>query len=145
MSEQKKVKLNWQLFPIELLVITAYLLLGFISQKKGNPLWHPGWIIFFASPLYHWLVDVIVNKRVKGVPTTVATFVAIIAFVLMGLLGNLWHPGWLVFFLIPITGSFEFFLTGGFRSRIEKHKKAFRDSVEEELGIHVEEDDGHIE
>lgn len=31
-------------------------------------------------------------------------FLALIAFMLLGFLGDLWHPGWLVFLFIPIAG-----------------------------------------
>ena len=31
-------------------------------------------------------------------------FIALIAFMLLGFLGGLWHPGWLVFLFIPIAG-----------------------------------------
>ncbi|MCF7927282.1 MAG: DUF1700 domain-containing protein [Candidatus Izimaplasma sp.] len=31
-------------------------------------------------------------------------FIAVIAYMLMGFLGEMWHPGWLVFLIIPLTG-----------------------------------------
>jgi uncharacterized membrane protein len=31
-------------------------------------------------------------------------FISVIVFMLLGLLGDLWHPGWLVFLVIPVAG-----------------------------------------
>ena len=124
MSEQRKVKLNWQALPIELLLVVAYLLMGFLGK-----LWHPGWVLFFISPLYHWVVAVLSSKRVKGVPTTIAAILSVITFLLLGFLGNWWHPGWIVFFLIPITASFESFFAGGLRGRIADTKDKIRSKI----------------
>lgn len=44
------------------------------------------------------------NRKESNDETLVALspFIAVIAFMLLGFLGDLWHPGWLVFFIIPI-------------------------------------------
>jgi transcriptional regulator with XRE-family HTH domain len=44
-------------FPISTLCVPAYLSLGFFYG-----LWHPGWIIFLAIPVYYSLVNTLVRK-----------------------------------------------------------------------------------
>lgn len=41
------------------------------------------------------------KNRIKGKICAITPFICVIAYVLMGTLANLWHPGWIVFFLIP--------------------------------------------
>ena len=129
-----------ELVPIAPITVAVYLCLGCIGG-----MWHPYWAVFLAIPVYYTTVAAIKGANWSKVFDILVPILTVGVYLVLGFVCKAWHPGWVVFFLIPITGSFEFFLTGGFRSRIEKHKKAFRDSVEEELGIHVEEDDGHIE
>ena len=71
--EKQAIKLNWHAFPFGMLVVVAYLLMGFL----GN-LWHPGWLIFLAIPLYHWGVDCVVHKRVRGLLTFMAAVRAVV-------------------------------------------------------------------
>ena len=44
-------------FPIAVLCVLAYLLLGFFLG-----VWHPTWMIFLVIPLYHVLVSVVFRK-----------------------------------------------------------------------------------
>ncbi len=41
------------------------------------------------------------NKIIGATP-----FVALFIYLLLGFTADLWHPGWLVFMLVPIIGSF---------------------------------------
>ena len=43
-------------FPYPLLVILAYLVLGFCFG-----LWHPSWVLFLTIPFYYWIASVIVH------------------------------------------------------------------------------------
>jgi uncharacterized membrane protein len=43
-------------------------------------------------------------RRRNNKLVALAPFIAVIAFMLLGFLGDLWHPGWLVFLFIPIAG-----------------------------------------
>ncbi len=36
----------------------------------------------------------------------VSPFVALFIYLILGFAADLWHPGWLVFMLVPITGAF---------------------------------------
>ncbi len=43
------------------------------------------------------------NNTIKNKICAITPFLCTIAYVLMGSLANLWHPGWLIFLLIPIV------------------------------------------
>ena len=135
-----KRKLNWQTFPIELIVVAVYLAIGF--GLKSPYRWHPTWLIFFVIPLYHWVVDMIQHKRIKGLPTFVALVVSLTVFLAVGLtVENAWHPTWLVFFAVPIAGALEFFFAGGVRGQVQKAG----DKIKEKIGINVDDDHADIE
>jgi len=72
--------------PVPFIVIIAYIVMGVVWN-----LWHPGWLIFFAIPLYYTLVN--------RIPVF---FITAVAYIVIGVLWNLWHPGWLIFFAIPL-------------------------------------------
>ncbi len=50
-------------FPMWILVVAAYLGLGF-----GLRLWHPGWIIFFLIPIWSEIVEMIATRDVRKFP-----------------------------------------------------------------------------
>lgn len=95
------------LFPIVTLV---YLVIGFVWD-----LWHPGWLIFVAAAVLSPLLSAInrpkLRPKVKGshfgpavdwdrinaALCAIVFLVAILAYLVMGFLWNLWHPGWLIF------------------------------------------------
>lgn len=122
--DNNKIKLNWQAFPMALIVLSIFLVVGFVAH-----VWHPTWLIFFAIPLYHWGVDVIQHKRIKGLPVFIAVIVSLVAFLLVGFVWDIWHPTWLVFLLIPITAAMEGFLSGGIRGQVQKAGKKIKDSI----------------
>lgn len=45
------------------------------------------------------------GNRVTGIVGAVAVFGSVIAYILLGALLDLWHPGWIVFFAIPVLPS----------------------------------------
>ena len=128
-------KLNWQAFPIALIVVAIYLCVGFTTG-----LWHPTWLIFFAIPLYHWTVDIIKNKRIKGFPTFVSVIAATIIFLGIGFGMKVWHPTWLIFLAIPITSSMEYFFAGGMRGTVKKAGENIKKKV-----FNTDEDHADIE
>jgi len=88
--------------PFTIIVVVAYLLIGFLAN-----LWYLGWVVFLAIPVYYSISDSINNgyslaKAMSHFPIAV---VCTAAFFLMGFLADLWHPGWLVFLFIPIYHS----------------------------------------
>ena len=79
-------------FPYPVLVVIAYLVLGFFFH-----LWHPGWIIFLTIPLFYLPDHERQPIRLLGNPVMIT-----IIYLLLGTQCGWWHPGWLVFFLIPL-------------------------------------------
>lgn len=74
----------------------AYLLMGFLAD-----LWHPGWVVFLAIPLF---AAILFNKNLKLV--SIYTTVIIVAYVVTSVLTGLWHPLWIAFLTIPIFSIF---------------------------------------
>lgn len=64
--------------------------------------WHPGWLVFFATPITAIIVNVFERKSAAGI-ISIMPFVATILYLILGFKFNYWHPGWLVFLLIPVT------------------------------------------
>lgn len=85
-------------FPFPLFVVAAYLAGGFTAQ-----LWHPGWIIFLLIPLYYQTASALAVRSVKTmlfmlpIPELVT-----ILYLLGGFLLHLWHPGWIIFLVLPL-------------------------------------------
>ena len=85
---------------VALLAVTAFLIIGFI----GNG-WPYAWLVFLAIPVTAVIVDLIQKK--KKIAGQIPGLVAILATAIYLILGfgfGLWHPGWIVFLAIPISG-----------------------------------------
>ena len=88
----------WQEFPFPIFVMILYLGLGFAFG-----LWHPGWILFLTIPAYYSIVGWFSGRRrhcfLRAFPYTI---LMVIAFLCMGCIWGLWHPGWILFLTIPM-------------------------------------------
>ncbi len=85
-------------FPFFLVAIIGYLAVGFTLK-----LWHPTWIIFITIPAYYITAIAFLQKTEKKMLLTLPVYLyAIIAFLTVGFLFNLWHPAWFVFLAIPL-------------------------------------------
>lgn len=85
-------------FPFFLVAIIGYLAVGFAIK-----LWHPTWLIFLAIPAYYITAVAFLQKTEKKMLLTLPVYLyAVIIFLILGLLLNLWHPAWLVFLCIPL-------------------------------------------
>lgn len=80
-------------FPMALLVSAIYILMGIFLH-----LWHPGWLIFFAIPLWHSAVEAIVMKSIEAFAYPV---LVVLVFLCLGFFAGAWHPGWVLFLTIP--------------------------------------------
>lgn len=98
-----KMKSKLLKFPFPLFVAVIYVFIGVLTH-----LWHPSWLIFLLIPAYYEFVlkldqwnkdEVSTVKILKSIPFA---SVAILAYLIMGFLLHLWHPGWLVLLLIPL-------------------------------------------
>ena len=88
------------MFPIAILVVAAYLLLGFLGGK-----WHPYWLLFFVIPLYYATISALKGGNVmKWINALFPVFIAGV-YLLIGFFAHAWHPGWVVFFAIPLYYS----------------------------------------
>lgn len=93
--QKKEMPLGVQIVSesLPLLIIAVYLLIGFLADG-----WHPGWLIFFAIPLYYGTVGAVKYKNANIFPYPV-----LIAFIylLCGCVWGMWHPHWVMFLTIP--------------------------------------------
>ena len=103
-NEMQNVQINKRFllsFPVPMIVVGIYLVLGFLLN-----LWHPGWLIFFAIPVYYQFVSMFTTndkrKRLNRFPIAIACTGA---YLLSGFVLGLWHPSWIIFLFIPIYYS----------------------------------------
>ena len=93
-----KGKFNWYAFPYPVVILLIYLIIGFWQN-----IWHPTWLIFLTIPIYYTLVAM---GRANGFRAKANIFpypiVCVILFLVIGFDHSLWHPGWMLFFTIPI-------------------------------------------
>lgn len=89
-------------FPFPLLVVIVYIFIGVLAHK-----WHPTWVIFLTIPAYYGFVSVIGKKGEDMTTAQVLKLIpfpsiVIICYLIIGFAFHLWHPGWLIFLLIPL-------------------------------------------
>lgn len=90
-------------FSYPLTVLAVYLFLGFVFG-----LWHPYWFLFLTVPTFYDVASYIRFRRlgIYGSSRYIRHFAvgtSIVAYIIVGFLTGAWHPGWLIFFLIPIA------------------------------------------
>lgn len=83
---------------ISLLAVVAFLIIGFTYRA-----WHPGWMVFLVIPVASILTDITIKRSAVGAVSGVVWLLSIAAFLYLGFEYNKWHPGWLVFFAVPIS------------------------------------------
>ena len=97
MNPEHLKRILWK-FPTPLFVAAAYLYLGFVHD-----LWHPGWMLFLLIPAYYMCVAM---YAAKGLRRKLNIFpihlVCTAAYLYLGFIRDLWHPGWIIFLLIPL-------------------------------------------
>ena len=76
------------------LSLIAYILMGCIWD-----LWHPGWIVFFAIPVFP-TVPAAIKERNPNVFCFSVLVTAI--YLIVGFVCGLWHPLWVLFLTIPV-------------------------------------------
>ena len=97
------------------LATVVYLIMGFVWD-----LWYPGWLIFVVAALISLLLSAINRPKMRPVKTrshigpimdwdrinaafcSIVFLVAIPAYLVMGFMWNLWHPGWLIFVVATV-------------------------------------------
>lgn len=91
-------------FPFPLLLAVIYIFIGVLCH-----IWHPTWMIFLLIPAYYSVVAFLDHKDGGSTKTILRYFpfpsIVIVLYLCMGFFLNLWHPGWLIFLLIPLYYS----------------------------------------
>ena len=89
---------NWHMFPYPIIVVAAYLFIGFIFN-----IWHPTWLLFLTIPIYYMLVDMYRAKSFKHKANVFPyPIICVLFYLTLGFDYNLWHPMWMIFLTIPI-------------------------------------------
>lgn len=85
------------LVPIAPIVVAVYLCLGCLGE-----MWHPYWAIFVAIPVYYMLVAVIKGASWSKVFDVLVPILTVAIYLVLGFVLKAWHPGWVIFFAIPL-------------------------------------------
>ena len=85
---------NWYAFPYPILVVFAYLIIGFAFN-----LWHPTWLLFLTIPLYYTLIAAFKNNNWYAFPYPI---LVVAVYLGIGVFFDIWHPTWLLFLTIPV-------------------------------------------
>lgn len=91
---------------ISLLAVAAFLIIGFTYH-----IWHPTWMVFLAIPIASVLTDIAIKRSAVSAVSSLVSLLATAAFLYLGFEYGKWHPGWLVFFSIPICSLLMKILT----------------------------------
>jgi hypothetical protein len=93
---------------VALLAVAAFVIIGFTTGS-----WHPAWIVFLAVPAAAIIAGIATGRRgiVRSV-TGIVSILAMAAFLALGFVWGLWHPGWVVFLAVPVSGIIAGMFTG---------------------------------
>ena len=102
-QEKPAVKsFNWYVFPYPVLVLAAYLAIGFWIG-----VWHPTWLLFLTIPVYY---EMIAMSRAKSFKSKANIFpypiLCVIFYLCLGFDYGIWHPSWMLFLSIPVYYMF---------------------------------------
>ncbi len=97
----------------------VFLFIGFTQH-----IWSPTWLVFLSIPLVSLIVDLVTKKNDPvGMVSGVVSFVCVVVYLCLGFSLNLWHPGWLVFFAVPVSGIIaKMFADDGGKDKAEETK-----------------------
>ena len=86
-----------ELVPIAPITVAVYLCLGCIGG-----MWHPYWAVFLAIPVYYMTVAAIKGANWSKVFDILVPILTVGVYLALGFVCKAWHPGWVVFFAIPL-------------------------------------------
>ena len=95
-DKPNKRKRGWFFISYPVLAVIAYAIIGALFKSKG---WAIGWTILLTIPLYY--TGVIAMEKKKPVIFCYPVL-ALLIFLLGGLLYSFWHPLWIIFLTIPV-------------------------------------------
>lgn len=108
---QKKGKKLMAVFPIvTFAVVAVYVVLGFALK-----IWSPTWILFLVIPLFFTYALSLLLGRTKQIValalTSTVALAAVIIFLVLGMMLDLWSVAWIVFLAIPVYAYIAFLKT----------------------------------
>lgn len=87
-------------FPFPLIIVIIYVFVGVLTH-----VWHPTWLLFLLIPAYYSFV-LFVTRKDTSTKEALRRFpfpaIIVLAYLCLGFFLHLWHPGWLLFLLIPL-------------------------------------------
>lgn len=105
-------KQSWSHFPFPLLVVLAYLIVGFTIGQ-----WGMGLFLFFTIPLYYLIGALIDSKQLAHFIGALYPLGSVAWFLYMAFVLDQAHPAWIVFLTIPIVEWLCFSLSSWWRRR----------------------------
>ncbi len=102
-------------FAFPVLVVGVYLLLGFLKVKYF--LWFLP--ILISIPIYYLICSAIKRKNIILALDGLVPILCVIGYLCLGLIGGWWHPGWVIFFAIPL-----YYQTVAAVKKYQKEKRA---------------------
>ena len=81
-----------------LLSAFVFLYIGFVLHT-----WHPTWLIFISIPIVSSIVEIATKRSVKNAIPAIVSIICVVSYLYLGFFLGLWHPGWLIFFAIPVV------------------------------------------
>lgn len=86
------------MFPYFVIAALIFVAFGFFGK-----LWHPAWLIFLTIPAYYLTAPAFFAPTKKKILMRIPVYYfAILLFISLGIIFNLWAYAWFVFLLIPI-------------------------------------------
>lgn len=84
---------------VSVLAAFAFLFIGFTQH-----IWHPTWLVFLVIPVVSMIADIATKKKDPvGLVSSIVSTLCAVGYLYMGFFLGLWHPGWLIFFAVPIS------------------------------------------
>ncbi len=84
---------------VSLLATFVFLFIGFTQD-----IWNPTWLVFLSIPFVSIIVDIFTKRKDPvAMVSGIVSFLCAAVYLYMGFMLSLWHPGWLIFFAVPIS------------------------------------------
>ena len=117
----------WYKFPFPLVVILAYLLMGFFAPPLSMPVgpipaWSYGCFLIALIPLYYMLIAAFEKREPIPFLQGFWPFACLVAFLWLSIMMGIPHPAWVLFLTIPIV---EWILESILKSR-RKAQRAYK-------------------
>ncbi len=85
---------------VSLLATFVFLFIGFTQG-----IWSPTWLVFLSIPFVSIIVDIFTKRKdIVAMVSGIVSFLCAAVYLYLGFVLHLWHPGWLIFFAVPISG-----------------------------------------